>query len=118
MATGGEIRSISRGIKRRDHRRAARLPLQLDGGVAFDEDERRRSSALYGDGGLCDQAFAPHADGGSGVALGKGSRSGGEQGDGGGNVEWRRESLRDLPRHFRGGQGRPSRLSSLVRATT
>ena len=68
MEAGEKIRSVSRSFERRNHRDVARLPLQLDGRVSFDEtresgsrrrarsrpntrsnccDRRRRTSPVY-----------------------------------------------------------------------
>ena len=47
--------SVSGDVKRRDHRDATGLSLQLGRGLSPDEESRRGSSALHGDGGLCDQ---------------------------------------------------------------
>src|SRR5256714_7374618 len=116
MATGGKIRSVSGSSEWRDHRRAPRLPLQLDGRLAFDEQEQRRSAALHGDGRLRDQTFAADADQRPGVSFGESCRIGRQQGDRGRNAERRRKSLCDLSRNVRRGEGRPSRVSSLVSA--
>src|SRR5437763_4170955 len=114
MEAAIEIRSISRRIEWRNHRHVARLSLQLDRGLPFDEKIRRRSSAVHSDRGIFDQAAATDADERPDFALSARCRSDRYSRDGRRNVERRGKSLRDLPRRFCRGERRPSGLSSLV----
>src|SRR5438128_7196301 len=61
MDAAAEIRGIPWRLEWRNHRHAARLPLQLDGGLALDEQRWRRSSALHRYRGLRDQTATADA---------------------------------------------------------
>lgn len=120
METGTKIRGVSWSFKRRNHRHVARLPLQLDSGVSFDETRRRGPSAVHGHGGIRDQTAATNADKWFGLALREDCRSWCQSGSdrrsrhGRRNVKRGRKSLRDLPRNFRRSERRSPGVSPLV----
>jgi hypothetical protein len=114
MDAATEIRSVSRRFEWRNHRRVARLSLQLDRRLSFDEKRGRGSSALHRDRRIFDQTAPPNADERSDFAFRAHCRSKRRSGDDRRNVEHGRKSLRNLSRRFRCGEGRPPRISPLV----
>src|SRR5437868_242159 len=108
METGGKIRSVPRSFEWRDHRGVARLPLQLDRCLVLDEEERRRTPALYRDGRLRDQTFAADADGRARLPLSESRRIRGQQSYGRRYSDRWRKNLRDLSRDICRGEGRSS----------
>src|ERR1700730_3665293 len=61
METAAEVRSVSGRSKWRNHRHVARLPLQLDRGLSFDEKRRRGPSAVHSNRRIFDQTDAADA---------------------------------------------------------
>ena len=98
----------------RNHWHVARLSLQLDGGLPFDETRRRRSSAVHRHGRIFNQTAAADSDEGSNFTFSARCRSNRRPRHSRRNIEWRRKSLRDLSGNFRRGERRPSSISSLV----
>ncbi len=114
METRAEVRSVSRGVKRRHHRHVARLPLQLDGRISFDETCGRGSSAVHRHGGIHHQIAASNAHGQRRFTFSACCRSKRRSRDNRRNIERPRESVRNLSRRFCRGERRTSRISSLV----
>src|SRR5207245_2398748 len=114
MATAAEVRSVSRRSEWWNHRHVARLSLQLDGGLPFDETRGRRSSAVHRHGRIFNQTAAADSDEGSNFTFSPRCRSNRRPRDSRRNIERRRKSLRDLSGNFRRGERRPSSISSLV----
>jgi len=114
MDAATEIRSVPRCFERRNHRHAARLSLQLDRSLSFDEKGGNRPSALHGDGGIFDQTPATDPDERSDFAFRARCRSNRHPRDCGRNIERGRKSVRNVPRRFRRREGRASCLSSVV----
>src|SRR5947209_11040236 len=114
MATAAEVRSVSRRFEWWNHRHVARLSLQLDGGLPFDETRGRRSSAVHRHGRIFNQTAAADSDEGSNFTFSPRCRSNRRPRDSRRNIERRRKSLRDLSGNFRRGERRPSSISSLV----
>jgi hypothetical protein len=114
MATAAEVRSVSRRFEWRNHRHVARLSLQLDGGLPFDETRGCRSSAVHRHGRIFNQTAAADSDEGSNFTFSARCRSNRRPRDSRRNIERRRKSLRDLSGNFRRGERRPSSISSLV----
>src|SRR5947207_4968285 len=116
METGEKIRSVRGSFERRDHWHVTRLSLQLDGSVSSDERRRRKSPALHSHCGIRHQTAAADTDERLRVSLCQGCRDNGWPCDHRGNTDCWRKSLRHMPGSLRRGEGRPSRVSSMVAA--
>src|SRR5437660_3871281 len=88
------------GVLNGNHRHVARLSLQLDGGLPFDETRRRRSSAVHRHGRIFNQTAAADSDEGSNFTFSTCCRSNRRPRHSRRNIERRRKSLRDLSGNF------------------